>query len=154
MVDEVTIAFLVAGGAWLFVLSVFLTLIYKKLRHLMGRGKEGDLIEVLNKILKVEKSNVAEIANIKKELARFDKEGLSHLQKFSLVRFNPFGELGGEHSFALTLLNGEDNGVIITGLHTRERTRLYLKEIKKGKCKLELSREEKKALQNALGRKG
>lgn len=88
-------------------------------------------------------------AEVKKRLDFLEKDGESHVQKIGLVRFNPFRELGGDHSFSLAILDGSNSGVIITGLHTRDRTRIYMKDIKKGKASLELSSEEKKALLEA-----
>ena len=72
-----------------------------------------------------------------------------HIQKVGLIRFNPFSELGGDHSFCLAILDDRDSGVVITGLHTRDRTRVYIKDIKNGQSSLELSSEEKKALASA-----
>ena len=82
-----------------------------------------------------------------------ENDGRTHVQKIGLIRFNPFKELGGDHSFCLAILNGEDSGVVVTGLHTRDRTRVYMKSIKKGKSEYELSSEEKKALESAYNRK-
>jgi hypothetical protein len=65
------------------------------------------------------------------------------------VRFNPFKELGGDHSFSLAILDSHDSGIVITSLHTRDRTRVYMKDIKKGKSESELSAEEKSALTSA-----
>jgi hypothetical protein len=49
----------------------------------------------------------------------------------------------------LAVLDGEDNGVVITSLHTRDRTRVYMKRVLKGKGDVELSEEEKQALSKA-----
>ncbi len=67
-----------------------------------------------------------------------------------MTKFNPFNESGGDHSFSLALLDGEKNGIIITSLHTRERTRMYVKEIFGGKSKSELSSEELESLRQCL----
>jgi len=75
---------------------------------------------------------------------------LAHFQKLGLIRFNPFNETGGNNSFSLVLLDGKNNGWVMTGLHTRERTRLYVKPIKNLKSEYELSDEEKKALEKAV----
>ena len=72
------------------------------------------------------------------------------MQKYGFVRFNPFGDMGGDHSFCLALLNGKHTGFVLTGLHTRERTRVYVKHIKRGKSEYDLSKEERKALEQAL----
>jgi hypothetical protein len=50
----------------------------------------------------------------------------------------------------LVLLDGNKNGIIITSLHTRERTRLYLKDVVEGSSKIELSKDESKALNLAI----
>lgn len=73
-----------------------------------------------------------------------------NVQKIGLVRFNPFNETGGDHSFSLALLDGNGNGFVMTGLHTRERTRLYIKPIRNLKSEYELSQEEQKAIKEAL----
>jgi hypothetical protein len=112
--------------------------------------KKGNLIQILSKVLSQERRNSKTVSQIEREIKRIDQEGLANVKKVSHVRFNPFSELGGDHSFVLALLDGEDNGVLITGLHTRERTRVYVKEVKRGKCKLELSNEERKALVKAI----
>lgn len=76
-----------------------------------------------------------------------DKSGLRH---WSLVRFNPFSDTGGEQSFALCLLNDHQDGLIITSLHGRGVTRFYVKKVSGGQAEQELSSEEKSALAQAL----
>ena len=74
------------------------------------------------------------------------------LQKISMVRFNPFGDVGGDQSFSLAMLDGHDSGLIITSIHGRGGTRVYAKPIDLGKSKYSLSAEEKKALAQATKR--
>ena len=74
------------------------------------------------------------------------------LQKISMVRFNPFGDVGGDQSFSLAMLDGHDSGLILTSIHTRTGTRVYAKPIDLGKSKYSLSVEEKKALSQAAKR--
>lgn len=76
-----------------------------------------------------------------------DKSGLRH---WSLVRFNPFSDTGGEQSFTLCLLNDHQDGLIITSLHGRGVTRFYVKKVSGGQAEQELSSEEKSALAQAL----
>lgn len=75
----------------------------------------------------------------------------SHIQKLGFVRYNPFGNTGGDQSFCLCLLDEHDNGILVTSLHTRQQTRLYTKEIVLGKPidKGELSKEEADCLKKA-----
>ena len=67
--------------------------------------------------------------------------------KINLVRYNPFGDLGGDQSFILCLLDNNNSGAIITSLHNRENTRVYAKAIINGHSdNSALSAEETKAL--------
>ena len=87
---------------------------------------------------------------LEKEILKMQGDAKSYIQKVALMRFNPFDELGGDHSFTLALLDAHDNGIIFTGLHTRERTRVYVKNIVEGKSPIELSKEEERVLKEAL----
>jgi len=72
----------------------------------------------------------------------------------TLTRFNPFGEIGGDQSFILCLLDNINSGVIITSLHNRDYTRVYAKSILRGKVdNSALSAEEKAALLKTINQK-
>lgn len=73
-------------------------------------------------------------------------------QKISVVRFNPFGDTGGDQSFVLAVLDAHDSGYVLTSIHGREGTRVYVKPIDYGKSKYTLSKEEKQALDQAAKR--
>ena len=107
------------------------------------------MISNLKSVLQKEVENSKTIIELGKYLEKLEKDSRSHIQKVGFLRFNPFQELGGDHSFSAALLDNNDTGIIITGLHSRERTRVYVKEIKKGKSQIELSKEERRSLQIA-----
>lgn len=73
-------------------------------------------------------------------------------QKISIVRFNPFGDTGGDQSFVLAVLDAHNSGYVITSIHGREGTRVYVKPIDDGSSKYPLSEEEKRALGQAAKR--
>ncbi len=77
-----------------------------------------------------------------------------HLQRFGLVRFNPFEDTGGNQSFALALLDGNANGLVVSSLHSRTGTRVYAKEVRAGKAEPALSAEETQAVERAQSRSG
>jgi hypothetical protein len=138
------------AGAWLLALSIFTAWIFSFFRKLSKDVGRGNLVKLIDKVVSSTKGNSKQLKELEKRLAGLKKEGTYHVQKVALVRFNPFDEMGGDYSFSLALLDGNETGFIITGLHTRERTRVYIKDVKKGKVDMELSKEEKKALSNAL----
>lgn len=140
---------LLGFGIWLGAISVVLFLFLSFFRRLTKGIRDADLVKVLERILKEQGQGSEAIKELNRQVALIKEEGTKHVQKVGLVRFNPFKEIGGDHSFSLAVLDGNDTGVIITGLHTRERTRVYMKAIKNGKSEFELSEDEKKALTKA-----
>ena len=79
------------------------------------------------------------------------------IQRFSQVdilqKYDAFNEMGGKLSFALVMLNDKNNGFVLNSMHSREGCYTYIKEIIKGESFVQLSGEEKEALQHALDTK-
>ncbi len=73
-------------------------------------------------------------------------------QKISIVRFNPFGDTGGDQSFSLAVLDAHDSGYVLTSIHGRQGTRVYVKPVDFAKSKYSLSVEEQQALSQAIKR--
>jgi hypothetical protein len=71
------------------------------------------------------------------------------VQKMSVIRYNPFKDDGGNLSFSLALLDGKDNGLVITSMHGREQNRIYAKPIKNGKSDFTLTEEEQQAIKES-----
>lgn len=86
-------------------------------------------------------------------VAKMHTQAQFSISKQSLIRFNPFGDTGGDQSFVLTLLDNHNNGLIISSVHARTSTRIYAKEISNGLSKYNLSDEETISLQKALNSK-
>jgi hypothetical protein len=87
----------------------------------------------------------ADLASTRKELA----QALRHV---SVVRYDAFGDLGGRFSFSAALLDDSGDGLILTSIHGRSETRTYVKGIHDGHADIELSPEERKAMDLAAGR--
>ncbi|CAN5831453.1 hypothetical protein BH20CHL5_BH20CHL5_04080 [soil metagenome] len=83
------------------------------------------------------------------QLRATDEQGRRALQNVGVVRYNPFDDTGSNQSFALALVDAEGNGVVLSSLHSRQQTRLYLKEIVGGQSDAQLSGEETEALRRA-----
>ena len=62
-----------------------------------------------------------------------------------------FDNIGNDLSFALTLLDGNNNGVCISSIYGRNDSRIFSKPIVKGKSLVNLSQEELESLNEALG---
>ena len=138
----------------LFVLYVNVTLKYNRLKNSYAtfmRGKDGKTLEESMKerfaeveaILKYTKQNRLDIQKINKKLE-------STYQKLGIVKYDAFNEMGGKLSFALAMLDDNNNGWIINAMHSREGCYTYVKEIVKGESYVELAEEEAEALDRAI----
>lgn len=136
-------------GIWLIIISIVIYRIFALFNKLTKGVEVTDLKSILEKVLAKESDNEKIIGELSGKLKKIESDGKLHIQKVGLIRFNPFKELGGDHSFSFAILDGEDTGLVITSLHTRDRTRVYMKAIKNGKSDTDLSEEEKKALVKA-----
>jgi len=135
---------------WLAFLSVIFYNLYKHYQRLTKGITKKDLKTILEELLKNLDKEKENLESLGREVQKIREENVYNIQKVGLVRFNPFAETGGNQSFSLALLDGEDNGFVITSLHSREMTRIYAKPVKKQKADgYELSTEEKQALKSA-----
>lgn len=135
---------------WLIVLSIFFWRLYSHYRRLIGSNKRGDLIAILDQQLSSMNETKAVLSEIKKRVLYLEKEIPNSIKKVGLVRFNPYRELGGNQSFALSLLDEELNGVVLSALHSRQTTRVYAKPVVLGKeTRYSLSEEEREAVKIA-----
>jgi hypothetical protein len=115
--------------------------------------EEGASIEeVLAKHLKRVDAVDNHLVKLDDAYRRLAATGSLASQKISIVRFNPFGDTGGDQSFVLAVLDAHDSGYVITSIHGREGTRVYVKPVDDGKSKYPLSDEEKQALSRATKR--
>jgi hypothetical protein len=135
---------------WLAALSVFFWRILRHYNSLTKGISQKTLKTVLEEVLREVDLHKKDIDYLKDYSVRLEKEGLLHIQKVGLIRFNPFKDTGGDQSFILSLIDGNDTGVIISGLYSRSGTRWYAKKVVQGKAvEHELSEEEKRALREA-----
>lgn len=140
----------VALVIWILILSIALLNTVSHYNKLTKGLTDKGLKSVLENIIKDLNKAKKDIDYLRSYCDTIQKEGQFHVQKIGLLRFNPFKDTGGDQSFILSLVDGADTGVIISGLYSRLGTRWYAKKVIKGKAlEHELSEEEKTALKMA-----
>ena len=112
-------------------------------------GNGNNLDEMLKKYLDDVREIKKDNSEIKAYYTKLDSDIASCIQKVGLVRYNAFKDVGSDLSFAIALLDRNDNGVVLNGLYGSESSNIYAKPIKKGQSKYQLSDEEKTALEIA-----
>lgn len=136
--------------AWVVGLSVMVMRMVRHYNTLIGATNKTGLKDVLEVILATQEGLQRETRDLYKALDELKQDGRLHIQRVGLVRFNPFSDTGGSQSFTLALLDGHDNGLVMTSLYARTGHRWYIKEVGSGKGKeLALSKEELAAVQKA-----
>lgn len=133
-------------------ISVFIFLkIYSILKFFKTSDDQRSINNVLTDLNNHLKESKTTVVDLKKIVESYQRSSLKHLQKSGFVRFNPFSNSGGDQSFALAILNGHNDGFVISSLHSRDQTRTFAKPVKAGVGeKFELSKEEKLAIDAAI----
>lgn len=117
-------------------------------------GPNGEDLEALLS-RNLEESREA-IANSQVALTRSQECSLKQsaaVQHFALLRYDAFEDVMGQQSFSLALLDGRDNGAIITSLFGRTSSRCFGKMIVNGQPEQPLTEEEQSVLFQALEQK-
>ena len=118
----------------------------KQIKRLLSGTQAGDLEDIIMKRF----AEMDAVKNNSKRLTKEHKEIQSHLSscvsKIGLVKYNAFDGMGGNLSFALALMDNDNNGVVLNSMHTREGCFNYAKEIIGGESYVALSEEEKEDL--------
>lgn len=125
-----------------------MTKIYKKfMQGKSAKSLEHEIVGLFedNKFLKTA------IEKNKKDIRILYKNFESAFQKFGVVKYDAFNQVGGQLSFCIALLDENNNGFILNSVHSAEGCYSYTKEIRNGESEISLGNEEKKALNIAIG---
>ena len=122
----------------------------KKYKKFMGGNDAKALESHLMNLIALNDENCEQIAELNAQIKDLYKKQKYNFQKIGMIKYDAFKEMGGNLSFALTLLDENNNGFIINSVHNIQSYYCYAKEVKDGKCNINLSEEEQIALDKAL----
>ena len=146
-----TIVLVIALLVYCVILHIRLGSLKKKYDFFM----QGDNGASLERKLSVEVSDIRDAANgletMLTEQAAIRNIQSNTIQKIGFIKYNAFENIGNDLSFALTLLDGNNNGICISSIYGRNESRIFSKPIVKGKSLVSLSQEELESLNEALG---
>ena len=149
--SSMVLSILILLSVWVGVLTVLVLRMIGHYNRLTKGVSATGLKSVLDEILDVQMGLKKQGNVLTLELGKLAADGQLHIQRIGIVRFNPFADTGGAQSFTMSLLDGQDNGIVITSLYARTGNRWYVKEVQKGTGKdIELSREEQAAIKKAV----
>lgn len=145
-------AFMAIGVLFFLVMVLFVLLILQRMKtKRLLSGVKGDNLElVLDKHGKVLGENSKNIEAIIKNIEIIKEKNLGNYQKFTMKRFNPFKDIGGDQSFVMVMLDGHNNGFVVSSLYREDGARVYAKPIINGKSTYNLVADEKELLESLL----
>ena len=135
------------------VLAIWLFVRLRALRRgqmvLMG-GDQTDLMSYALSLLARVESVEARATEVESIVDSLGRRVDSCLQQRSLIRYDALDGSGGRQSVSMALLDASGSGFVLTAIQDREYARIYVKELREGEADLELSPEERKAVDEAL----
>ncbi|KKR56859.1 MAG: hypothetical protein UU05_C0028G0004 [Candidatus Curtissbacteria bacterium GW2011_GWA1_40_47] len=141
---------LIVLGIWLAILSVYLIKTIGHYRRLTKGAKGQTLDRILEEVIEKVNLQNENRQQLTKQIQKLDQAQKGSFTKHALIRFNPFEDTGGDQSFVLALLDGANNGVVISSLHSRGGTRVYAKGVSGAKPTTHpFSKEEKEVVEKA-----
>lgn len=152
------IAYLFIGIIAILIVLIILVIVqlvkYKKLAECYEKFMQGSKAISLEKEMQELISDVDELKKTTKkhsnEIKDLYKKHETALQKVGLIKYDAFKEMGGKLSYAIAVLDQNDDGFIITSVHSSAGCYSYTKKINHGECDIELSEEEKIAIERAI----
>ncbi len=131
-------------------INIKLARMNRRYRRMM-QGMDGVNIErlLMGHIEEVRRAS-AKVDELSKACANLDKLSKSCVQKIGIVRFNAFEDTGSDLSFAVALLDGNNDGFVLSSIFSRSESRSYAKPVVKGQSSYFLTDEEKQALEQAM----
>ncbi|MDR3589264.1 MAG: DUF4446 family protein [Negativicutes bacterium] len=146
---------LVMAGLILLALIIFIAINFKLAKlnrryQKMMQGVHGENLErVLVGHIEEVRQAITQVNSLSKDVRRLDGILRGCVQRVGIVRFNAFEDTGSDLSFAVAMLDAENNGIVISSLFGRNDSRTYAKPIVNGESSYFLTTEEKQALLKA-----
>ncbi len=123
----------------------------KNYSQFMKKLGNGDDIEEILKDFIVKVDNIEqENEEIKDFIYVLNERVNGCFQKTGMVRYNAFKDTGSNLSFALAILDKNNDGVVLNGIYSRDISNIYAKPVFNGKSEYKLSDEEVEAIIKAI----
>ena len=123
-------------------------------RAVMGEGRERDLVAHAARLEKgfLELRDWVEEASsgIERRMATAEQRIDGAVAYRAVVRYDAYGEMSGQQSSSIALLDTHRSGVVLSSILHRENARVYVKQVVDGRAEHELSPEEQEAVSAAL----
>jgi len=143
-------SFLILNIILLIILVSKVFSLQKRINLLVGNTNESSIEDAVRTGFRSISDIKSKVETSSKELTDIVELSKKYFTKFALVNYNGYGDMGGNYSFVLCMLNKENSGIMLNSLHSKTTTRVYAKTIMHGQYEGGLSSEEGEALSKAI----
>lgn len=157
--DNLFLALLVPAilGLLAFVWGVVLYLTVRRMRRdqrvILGEGGGRDMVAHARALEQQIASLNYDINQVRKQLEQQNLRLDDCFTYRSVVRYDAYHDLSGMQSTSVCLLDTRFSGIVISSIQSRDHARIYVREIRHGESREQLSPEEIHVLKEAMGLK-
>jgi hypothetical protein len=130
--------------------SVKIKRLTKKYNDFMSGADYGNIEELIKNCIDETKDIKGKYSETELKINNLQRDIIQCIQKVGIVRYNAFDNVGSDLSFCIALLDNNNNGVVLSGIYSRDNSMNYAKPIVDGKSKYALSAEEIQAVDVAI----
>ena len=147
----------VALAAAALLLGGYLLVVFRHYRHdqrvVMGEGREQDIVAHARAVQQSVETLALEIQGLAARIEQDERRLDDCLTFRSSIRYDAYRDLSGMQSTSVALIDAHFSGVIISSIQSRDHGRIYVKQVRHGESKEQLSPEEEQVLKEAMGLK-
>lgn len=119
----------------------------------MQLGNGEDITNILSKYIKQVSGINEKDEQIIEYCNRLNNETSTAIKKIGLIKYDSYSDTKNDLSFALALLDRNNDGIVINSIYGVDDSHIYAKPITKGTSKSRLSSEEEQAISKAISSK-
>lgn len=124
---------------------------YKELNKVLSAGNSKNIEETLVNYVKEVSFMKNSLNSVEMRCEDINDKILKTIQKVGFIRYNAFDDISSDLSFSVALLDGKANGFVMSNIYARDESNVYAKPVENGNSTYPLSREEKEAIERAMG---
>lgn len=139
---------------FIIILIVLIIRLHKKVT-LFTNGKSGASLEsTMERLLEGHEKAKTDHQKLATFVDHVHDRVIDAHRGFAVTKYNAFDHVGGNQSFSAVFLDENGDGMVLSGLYSRERSNVFAKQITNFKSDINLTKEEEKVLKQAVAKLG
>jgi hypothetical protein len=143
----------IAVGVLVVVLVIWQTIQIQAIRRKVDAvPQDGNTVAMMRSLDERTTSNAELLGQVVARLEATEDKLPHAISRIGVVAYDAFGNIAGNQSRSIALMNDAGDGLVVSLLASREETMFFTKEVRNGKGVQKLSPEEQAAVDRAMGR--